>query len=276
MYTVKNKLYNFTIDAIVMGGQSNEAGGSGMGTPTSTYLTSQPNTWIFDKNNDRSSTDNGRIQNLLYGQNQNWDSAHYTTNGPEISCGLEYNSQTGKPLLIIKYAQGSSALVDDGSTITANGIWQIDADVTRASNLLHYTILVQYFIIPCIQKLRSKGINVRIKAFHWCQGETDSQTLARANDYENQLTRLINKLITDLTPYNVLASNFRTIITRTNINTTGATYINAIRTAQTNVASAFSGNIINSDSYTLDALLHYVAASQVQHGIDIANILVTL
>lgn len=257
------------IDAIILAGQSNEAGGLGIGAFSPIYTNPQINTWIFDKNNDRSSANNGRIGSYLYGFNNNWDSTHYTTTGPDISLGYAYYQNTGRPLLLMKYAQGGSGLVDDGSTVNANGLWQIDANPVQANGLLQYNICIQYFLIPCINALLSRGIRPNIKAIHWCQGEWDSQNLSTANGYATQLSRLFNQLITDLTPYNVLSANFKPIITRTNINTSGGTYVSTVRTAQVNTANSFNGYWIDSDGYTLVGNLHYDSVSQQQHGIDV-------
>ncbi len=78
------------------------------------------------------------------------------------------------------------------------------------------------------------------------QGEADALTLARATAYETTLIAMIDKLVTDLTPYNVLSPNFKPIISRIHQSFTPArTYQNNIRTALVNVANHYSGYWIN-------------------------------
>jgi len=189
------------LDAIICLGQSNEEGGDSATNPIAPYINSQHVTNIYYKP-DLTSTDNGAFQKYNYGVNNNCRSNKYP--GPDVSVGVQYNALTGKQLLIIKFAYGGSALVDDGSTVTANGIWQIDANATRANNLLHYDIALNNFIIPCLNRALQNGFRLNILATCWTQGETDANLLARATAYESELIRLFDALETALTPYKFL------------------------------------------------------------------------
>lgn len=210
--------------------------------------------------------------------NSNYRSNKYPA--ADCSVGVKYYELTGKPLLIIKYALGGSALVDDGVTTTSAGIWQIDANATRANNLLHYDISMNNFIIPCIEQAQRRGIRLNIIADCWMQGETDTGILYRANNYQPELIRLFDATRAALTPYGVLSPNFKPLITRIHNNfpnqPTVRPYLSTVRTAQENVASYYGCEWIDSDAYSLAAdLIHYNATGQIQHGIDRAIKLAT-
>lgn len=274
--TLVGKKPIITLDAVITCGQSNEEGAGVTTTGGGIYDNSQPYTYIFYKP-DNTSTNNGKLQKYNFNSgNNNYRTPVYV--GPDISVGVKYHELTGKPLLIIKYALGGSALVDDGVTTTAAGIWQIDADATRANNLLHYSIALNNFIIPCINYCKANGITLNIIAFNWCQGETDSTSLLRSSAYESEFKRMFDALKTALTPYNVLSPNFRPLITRIHNNFTPGTrpFLTEIRTALVNLANYYGGQWINSDSYSLIGdLIHWDSAGQIQHGIDRATKLAT-
>lgn len=242
------------IDCIVMCGQSNEGDTiSTTGEPESIYL-EQPNTYIFHKPNDAGSTNNGQIQTLHYGKNQVWRTATIDGNGPELSFGYEHYQQTGNPVLIIKYAYGGSPLVDIGSSV-ANGLWQWDANPANVNGLPHYSNMVNNFVIPALTKAKANGFNVSLKAFHWCQGETDAVLEARALLYEEKLIELIDKFVVDVTPYGVLSPNFIPIITRihNSLSLEDRPYTGLIRTAQENVAAHYGVTVIDGDAWPLES-----------------------
>lgn len=264
-----------TLDTIICLGQSNEEGGGSASPSGTTYNNSQPNTYIYYKPNN-TSTDNGVFQKYNFqGKNNNYRAQYFVA--PDISVGVKYHELTGKPLLIIKYTLGGSALVDDGVLTTAAGIWQIDANATRANNLLHYNIALNNFIIPCINNCYKNGISLNIISTCWTQGETDSGDLSRASNYEVQLIRLFDALQTALTPYNVLSPNYKPLITRIHNNFSPARpYATDVRTAQVNVANHYGGQWIDSDAYPLVAdFTHWSNVGQETHGIDRATKLAT-
>jgi hypothetical protein len=265
-----NKRPILELDCVICLGQSNEEGGGDTSIDTA-YQNSQPNTYIFYKP-DNTSTNNGKLQKYHWGVNSNYRTQFYAS--PDCSIGIKYHELTGKPLLIIKYALGGSAMVDDGVTTTAAGIWQIDANSTRAGGLLHYNIALNNFIIPCINFCKANNIKLNILATNWCQGETDSTTLLRATNYESELIRLFDALQTALIPYDVLSPNYKPLITRIHNNFTPGTrpYLSTVRTALENVATHYGGQWINTDAYSLVAdLTHWDKTGQQTHGIDRAQ-----
>jgi len=270
---LRGKKQRITLDAIICMGQSNESGSD----PTSVsaiYRNSQPNTYIYFKPDDTSSN-NGTLQQYQWGVNSMYNGSFLAS--PDCSVGVEYNTLTGKPLLIIKYAVSGSALVDDGSTTTAVGLWQIDANNSRANNRLLYNMALNNFIIPCINYCTRNEITLNIIASCWTQGEADSNTLIRANNYQTELIRLFDALKTALLPYGVLSENYKPLITRIHNNFTAGTrpYLSTVRTALENVANYYGGQWINSDSYAVVAdNTHWSDLGQEQHGIDRANKLV--
>jgi len=270
---LRGKKQRITLDAIICMGQSNEQG-DGTANVSNAYKNSQPNTLIFYKP-DETSTDNGVLQNYQWGVNSRYPGNFRAS--PDCSVGVEYNTLTGKPLLIIKYAVSGSALVDDGSTTTAVGLWQIDANNSRANNRLLYNMALNNFIIPCINYCTRNEITLNIIASCWTQGEADSNTLIRANNYQTELIRLFDALKTALLPYGVLSENYKPLITRIHNNFTVGTrpYLSTVRAALENVANYYGGQWINSDSYAVIAdNTHWSNLGQEQHGIDRANKLV--
>ena len=196
------KKERLVLDAIICMGQSNEQG-DGTSDVSAIYKNSQPNTYIYYKT-DETSTDNGVLQKYNWGLNSRYSTANFRAS-PDCSVGIEFNRLTGKPLLIIKYAVSGSALVDDGTTTTAVGLWQIDANITRANNRRLYSMALNNFIIPCINYCTRNEITLNIIASCWTQGEADSNTYLRAINYETELIRLFDALKTALLPYNVLS-----------------------------------------------------------------------
>jgi len=271
--SLRGKKQRITLDAIICMGQSNESGSDPSSVGVA-YRNSQPNTYIYFKPDDTSSN-NGTLQQYQWGVNSTYDASFLAS--VDASVGIEFNRLTGKPLLIIKYAVSGSALVDDGTTTTAVGLWQIDANASRANNRLLYSRALNNFIIPCINYCTRNEITLNIIASCWTQGEADSTTLIRAVNYESELIRLFDALKAALLPYGVLSENYKPLITRIHNNFTVGTrpYLSTVRTALENVANYYGGQWINSDSYAVIAdNTHWSYLGQAQHGIDRANKLV--
>lgn len=266
-----------TVDCILMCGQSNINASTNIGTPSSVYSGNQNNTNIFFKNDDYSSANNGGWQNYFFTKNNNHAASLINYAGPDLSIGKEYYTQTGRDLWIIKYAWNGSALVDFGSPYVS-GFWQWDANPANCNGLPHYDIMINNFVIPAIFKARANGIDLNVKAFSWCQGESealDSGGTSSYLTYESVLISMIDKMILDLTPYGVLSANFKPIISR--INVPLRPFRTQVRAAQVNVANHYSAPWINTDSYPLLAdNVHYTMSGQEQHGIDIATQLALL
>lgn len=261
-----------SLKAVIMGGQSNMEGGSNLAAPSATYQGYQ-RAWIYFKT-DSSRTDNGIITQYNQAVNSSYRGQNAYV-GPDVSVGYAYEVATGERILMIKYALGGSNLVDDGTTIQANGIWQIDADPTRASGLLHYRILINNFVIPCIKRCKAAGIDIEIVSFFWCQGESDSNSSYRSSHYQTELIRLIDGLTDTLETYNAKSQYFKPIITRIhNRFDPVRPYANDVRTAQVNVANYYNSYWINSDAYPLIAdSTHWSNIGQQMHGNDFITIL---
>ena len=270
---LRGKKQRITLDAIICMGQSNESGSDPSSVGVA-YRNSQPNTYIYFKPDDTSSN-NGTLQQYQWGVNSTYDASFLAS--VDASVGIEFNRLTGKPLLIIKYAVSGSALVDDGTNTVAVGLWQIDANASRANNRLLYSRALDNFIIPCINYCTRNEITLNIIASCWTQGEADSNTLIRADNYQTELIRLFDALKAALLPYGVLSENYKPLITRIHNNFTVGTrpYLSTVRTALENVANYYGGQWINSDSYAVIAdNTHWSNLGQEQHGIDRANKLV--
>lgn len=257
----KNKMY-----AVICAGQSNEAGGSTTGTNASQYLGSQ-RSYIFFNNN---------IQSYNFGVNNGESSL--TSHCPQTSLGYRFTELTKMPLLMIKWAYAGSCLVDDGTSYV-NGLWQIDGNSANYNSLFHYNKLVNNYLLPCIQYCESKNIELEILGFSWCQGEGDSVTQYRAENYKTHFTNLYNAIKNICVTNGVASPNFCPIITRIHNNFNAGTrpYLDLMRTNLSELATELDGYWINSDSYSLASdNIHWNASGQTQHGIDRAEILATL
>lgn len=268
LYTFQRK----TLKTVIMAGQSNMEGGSNLAAPSATYQGYQ-RAWIYFKT-DSSRTDNGIITQYNQAVNSSYRGQNAYV-GPDVSVGYAYEAATGERILMIKYALGGSNLVDDGTSIQANGIWQIDADPTRASGILHYKILMNNFVIPCIKRCKAAGVDLDVVSFFWCQGEADANSPYRSSHYEAELIRLIDAVEDSLTAYNVKSSYFKPVITRIHNRFSPARpYANDVRTAQVNVANYYNSYWINSDAYPLIAdSTHWTATGQQTHGSAFVSIL---
>jgi hypothetical protein len=251
------RIYKEDIDCIVINGQSNEESSSNVGSPKAEYL-NQPKVIMFHKVNDPGSTDNGRLETLLYGRNQAWRTLALGYNGPELAFGYKYVQETGRRVLIIKYAYSGSAMVDDGS-VFANGLWQWDANPANCNGLPHYSNMMNNFVIPGILKAQAAGFNVNLKAMLPGVCESDAVSAVRSAAFQTTLISFIDKFIEDVEPYGVLSPNFTPIIKRLHNNFSPArAYQDVIRTAQENVAAHYNTTYIDTDSYPLlPDLIHW-------------------
>ena len=265
-----NKLVRKKVKVFLFMGQSNEDGSTNS-TPHSAEYLGYLNSFIFFKP-DNTATNNGEFNSYKWGVNNNTQGLPFYV-CPQTSFGKYMYDQTGETVMMIKYSKGGSCLVDRGSAY-ASGNWEINAN--PANGTKHYDVAVNNFFIPAIQLLKKRQIDFEIVGAFWCQGESDSIFEDLANNYQSKLIELFDKLIEDLTPYNVLAQNFKPIITRIHNNFTPGTrpYLNTVRTALVNVANHYNSFWVNSDSYPVIAdNTHWNNIGQEQHGIDRANII---
>lgn len=266
-----------SVDAIILWGQSNAEGYNPTGSNTATYLGTQPNTKIFYKKNDASSTNNGTWQQFCQGVNNNWVDTSLPYCGPDISLGYSYYQQTGRELWIIKYAYNGAALVDDGALYTY-GLFQWDANPANCNGLPHYSNMINNFVIPAIIKARANGVDLNIKAIHSMQGEASTNYAARAAAYESTYISMVNRVMLDLASYNVLSPTFKPIVSRIHNGFSPARpYQNEIRTALTNVATYYGSPWIDTDAYAREAdNVHFTKLAQETHGIAIATALAAM
>lgn len=262
-----------TLNAIIMLGQSNMEGGVNTAL-NATYLGYQnTNSWY---KTDSTFSNAGTITSFNYSVTSNWRTSAATYVGPDCSVGYSYYNSTGKKLMIIKYALGGSALVDDGVTTTTAGLWQVGADYTRANGILHYKKLVNNFLIPLFKHCESRGIKLNILATFWCQGESDAGTTQyRADNYETTLITFFDSLNLRMQPYNVMSPFYKPVITRIhNRFFPVRVYSSQIRTALVNVANHYNSYWIDGDRFALYSdSVHWTPAGQVNHGLKMDTIL---
>ncbi len=262
-----------TQKAAIMAGQSNMEGGSNLALPDLIYRGYQKS-WIYFKT-DSSRTDNGIITQYNQATNSSYR-GQYSYVGPDVSVGYTYEANTGERLLMIKYALGGSNLVDDGVSVQANGIWQIDANPTRASGILHYRILMNNFVVPCIKRCKAAGIDLDVVSFFWCQGESDANSPYRSSHYKSELIRLIDGVTDTLEYYNVKSQYFKPVITRIHNGFFPARpYTDTVRFGQVYVANYYNSYWINSDGFPRIAdSTHYSNIGEQMHGNAFVSILI--
>jgi len=265
MYTNKTD----TLNVVLMCGQSNMEGGTNL-VYSSTYSGYQK-AFIWYKLD-------STVLGVPTTYNKSVNSSYRGINsyvGPDVSFGYVYNQLTNKKILMIKYALGGSAMVDDGTTTTA-GIWQVDADYTRSNGLAHWRKLKYEWMLPIISYFKSKGIVLQFVSFLWCQGEADAASSYRAANYQTKLIQLIDSVQWNLNYRNVLSPKFKPIITRIHNRFYPArTYDDDIRTSQVNVANYFNGYWINSDTFSLYSdSTHWTPVGQISQGYLQAHYLV--
>jgi hypothetical protein len=258
---------------IIMLGQSNQAGGGTNGVHSAIYQ-GYHKSYIFYKP-DATSTNNGVIKNFCFGTNNSHIASWLNLVIPATSLSYQYFINKGEPLLIIKYGYAGSCLVDDG-TVSSAGLWQVDASSTNANGLLHYSIAMNNFIIPCINLAKQNNIELDILALHWMQGEGDAQSINRTSQYEVKAKELFDAIKTTLLPYNVLNANYKPIITRIHNSFSPSLIRQAeIRTAHANLATHYNSFMIDSDAFGLQAdNVHFNNLGQEAHGLAINNILI--
>ena len=273
MFSFDEPVYNIrphTLKVVILCGQSNMEGARTT-TYSSTYSGFQKS-YIYYK---ADTTTAGVVINYHQQLYNSWHGADSLV-GPDVSFGKEYYDRTGEPILMIKYAEGSSVLCDDGSSFQSRGIWQVDANNTRANGKAHYRKLLNKFLIPCILNCKNRGINLEFVSFFWCQGESDANVLYSSSHYQTELIRLIDSVKVNLNRYGVLSPKFKPIITRLNdVYTPQRPYLYQIRTAQQNVVNHYGGYLINADNFLFQYdNIHFSGDGQVEHGIKAATLLV--
>lgn len=250
---------------IFLCGQSNMEGVPADSSLSDSFKKDIPNATIFYKSDIRSA-DDGSIQILEYGINNNWRNPKIYF-GPEIGMAY-YLTQFGHKISIVKYAYGGSKLSEVG-TPDIYGYWEVNA----SSSIKHYPILINNWAKQSILSLRKAGYKPYIAAFVWCQGETDAHDYSAANEYEPNLRQLLESFKKDLYQTDSLVIDMRVIITRTRNN---FPYSNKIRRAQENIANTYhNAYLINSDTWPLlEDNIHFTATTQAElHGKSIAEII---
>lgn len=282
--SLKSYLTDVPIDflpIIVMAGQSNEEGDNADTAPISApYTGVLADAKVFFKNN-ITATNNGVIQSLQAGVNNQWrtgTSSIINSIGPEISLGYQLPIDISHPIGVVKFSLGGSRLVDNGVTNSNGGLWDVDGDASRGGSFgLLFPILVNYFVLPAIQKYIAAGYTPKIAAFHWCQGEADATIEYCADNYQTKLVQLLDTFKDLVRAADPNVDNMAVVISRIHNNFTPGTrpYLNTVRAAQVSIGTSYTNaSWIDTDSYPVKPdNTHWTKAAQITHGNDITNIL---
>lgn len=253
------------LPVVFLCGQSNMEGVVVTDDVPKKFFEKNNNVYIFHKPSNSSAND-GNIETLEYGKNNNWRTpSRYF--GPEEGIG-HYIAEAGHRIAIVKYSYGGSKMVFNNNT-AINGYWQTNAK----SSLNHYPILISNWADQALDAFRKAGFKPYISAFIWCQGETDAHDYEAAQQYENRLREFLNHFKTDMKRKDTSVNEMRVIITRTR---EGYPYSNMVRKAQSNIAESYHNcYLIDSDSWPLNADgIHFTADTQAtMHAKAISDIL---
>jgi len=164
--------------------------------------------------------------------------------GPEISFGRRIREiETGVHHAIIKVAYGGTDLVRDWCPGSRDGLGCYARMMETANEAL--------------QSLPSS----HMAALVWMQGEADAMDEAKADAYEDNLLRFIEKLRGDLT-----APDLRVIVGRIHL-APALRFPERVRQAQTRVAEADPlVSLADTDDLTLSDQIHFDTASQIELG----------
>ena len=172
---------------VIMAGQSNMAGCTQIKYVSSQYIgedrannisTTNEYVLISDKNNNNNKFD---------GVNLNFGSDQYSF-GPEVgiaeTLSKKFNNKTNKKIYLIKYAIGGTDLYQD---------WQSPTMTNTEQGGYLFSQLTEY-VDTMFNQLNDEGLNPKLVAILWMQGENDAMTEIKAKDYGNNLKMFVNDL----------------------------------------------------------------------------------
>jgi hypothetical protein len=266
---------NPILDVIVMAGQSNMVGNNSWIAMPIEYTSPMPFVLTFFKGN-TSAVDDGVIQPLQYGVNNNWAANDRTSCGSEISLGSELSIVNARRIGVVKYAYNGSMLVDDGSLIYDAGLWDVNANAARCgTGGKHFDIFVNRFVLPAIAKYKALGYTPRISGFCWTQGEADASRSFQSSHYQERMIQMIDSFKSVVNPY-ASTANMQVVISRLHnkFRVGERPYLNTVRTAQVNIANHYgvNGHWIDTDTYGVASdSTHFIKQAEIDMGIAMAN-----
>ena len=155
------------MDAIILAGQSNMAGGV-----IPDELPQDCSVWP---------------QNVqIVGPQGAYDALAFEKAGPEVSFAQRYAASKPEPLMLIKYALGGSNLANQWS---ADGQPRAQADLDKENTC--WALLLQ-----AIDQAKQVGGALNFRGFVWMQGERDSVHLCMAELYHQHLSELLQRVRT--------------------------------------------------------------------------------
>ena len=201
------------VDLVIFAGQSNADGRAPIGTILSStevfYNTLRPSLGIYYKPAQRtgatvtagSFADDGELYTLSDVHSSGSKTTHQTIGaasssvatqsnllfGPELSFGKKWVEQYGdREVYILKAAVGNAGI---------NNQW--DAENAGSSSL--WTFFKTYIYNPAVADIEALDKRIGRIFFIWMQGQADAENSTLANDYENQLNFLYDRVDSELT-----------------------------------------------------------------------------
>ena len=230
----------------LMAGQSNAGGWEDMTELQAEYIGANSNVKIWDGSN-------YSVMNSTSNNNQFPIAEQNTHFGTEFSFANKMADYLGSKVTLVKHAKNSTGLGVDGS----------EEDWNTTTNELYTDFKTTITDSLTIRKPQ---------AFIWIQGEKDAKNLTKANNYEANLTNLINGIRTHL---NNPTLKVCVVLLNSNIPVGVHVYKATVRAAQVSVAATLSNVVtVDPDAYELQPdLVHYTAQGYEDLGEAIFNIL---
>lgn len=217
----------------------------------------------------------GTFPNLQWGVNNKWRAVNGC--GPELGIAHHLYTDYGvENLVILKIALGGSPMVDDG-TVSAVGLWQKNPNPANVSGYGWCNIALFNFIVPAILKLINDGEDPYLLALGGSQGEADSVTQFRAENWYPKAVEMISYWFEVLNMIGCDTS--RAIVTHAKLwdgyNPGTRPYLSTVQAAQQALCDYFGGVCIknaNSWTYNVDNTHPTWQSQCADHGKTVADI----
>ena len=206
--------------------------------------------------------------------------------GPELAFAKKMSTLIPDRIFIIKVSYVGSTMMGQGGS----NDWLVGGAGTNYDNLVTNSVING---LNAIQN--DLGLTPVIRGFIWMQGEAERLGVAGyptgtdlQNGYKLNGTRLIKYMIDDIVAAGFDTKDMRICFGRVhnnfNVGDFDATMLNAVRTAQVDIATNFvsdnpgysryvaGSTYVNSDVYTMNVdNVHFAQAGQISFGTDLYN-----
>lgn len=254
-----------TVNVYMLAGQSNAFGNADISLVSSTYVPAIPRSYIYYKpglstmsTDSAFSADNGYWSPLQLNVNNQLVDYCGVKYGPELEFCYQMQNYLNKPIYIVKFAIGDTALQEESTsgTIGLGGL----LDWAKISTGELYGRLVNYYAIRAARDLVTMGFTPVFKSMFWMQAERDAFFATFGNNYQGNLQNLASNIRTDITAAGYNASSMQFVIGRLSDEVAASRSAGGptIRTAQVTVGGQTNNAWFDTDAFTMQAdQVHY-------------------